>query len=145
MTAEPLTRNREQVVDGIYRLGRILHNSAADTIYETTSGDEATAAVIRIQRGGTPDAERLVARWRKSTEFSHPNLIPVYAAGSTLLDDIPVIYVVTQRADESLAGVLAERALSEQAVLDMLTPTLSALAYLHKNRYAHGSLKPSNV
>jgi serine/threonine protein kinase len=145
MTAEPVIRSREHVVEGIYRLGKILHNSSADTIYETTLGDDATPAVIRIQKGGTPDAERLLARWRKATGLSHPNLIPVYAAGSSVLDEIPVIYVVMQRADESLAGVLAERALSEQAVGDMLTPTLSALAYLHKNGYAHTSLKPSNI
>jgi hypothetical protein len=50
-----------------------------------------------------------------------------------------------ERAEESLAGVLARRRLSERETEEMLAPVLAALEYLHRNGYAHGRIKPSNV
>ncbi len=134
----------QEVIDGVYRLGAVLGRSAAGTIYETQFGDEGRPAAIKI-RPGSADALRLVEGWRKAMTLSHPNLLRVYAAGTAVLHESPIVYVVMERAEESLAGVLAERRLSEAEVREMLDSAVAALRYLHKIGYSHGSVKPSNV
>jgi eukaryotic-like serine/threonine-protein kinase len=145
MANEFLTRSSEQIVGGQYRIGAPLGESADGAVYETEFGDDARPAVVKIRRADTEEADRLIARWRQAFDLSHPNLIRLYATGSSVLHDVHVVYVVMERADESLAAVLVERALSETETREMLAPTLGALKYLHKNGYAHNSLKPSNV
>jgi hypothetical protein len=145
MTNDFLARSLDQMVAGVYQRGALLHRSADCAVYETKFGDEALPAAIKIRRGDMADAERVVTRWRNAIKLAHPNLLRVYAAGSSMLDDVSIIYVVMERADESLAGVLAERPLSETETREMVAPALAALRYLHKNGYAHSNLKPSNV
>jgi serine/threonine protein kinase len=145
MTNDFLTRSRDQIIEGTYRLGAVLHHSSTGAVYQTEFGDDARLAAIKIRRADTPDSEALLTRWRNAIELSHPNLLRVYAAGSSVLNGIPVIYVVMERAEESLAGVLAERPLSEAETHEMLAPTLAALRYLHKKGYAHTNLRPSNI
>jgi hypothetical protein len=53
--------------------------------------------------------------------------------------------VVMERADESLNGVLTERALTGDETREMLVPAVAALDYLHKKGYAHSRLSASNV
>jgi hypothetical protein len=142
---EFLARSQDQIVDRRYRLGSVLHLSEEAVVRETEFGEDARPAAIRIQPGGTPDADKLLAKWRDAASLDHPHLVRIYAAGSFALEGAPVIYAVMERADESLAGVLAERPLSESEIREMLTPTLSALSWLHKKGYAHGSLKPSHI
>lgn len=145
MANDSMTRSQGKQVAGLYRLGAVIGRSAEGEVYETEFGDDSKPAVIKIRRGDTPDAEMLMQRWQHGIELSHPNLIRVYAAGSSVLHDVPVVYVVMEKAEESLAGVLQERALSEAETREMLTALLAGLRYLHKNGYAHGSLKPSNI
>jgi eukaryotic-like serine/threonine-protein kinase len=137
-------RNPIRSVGGVCRLGAVLHQSAIGSIHETEFGDDVTPALVKI-RVETPDSARLVARWSNAIELAHPYLQQVYAAGYAVMDDIPIAYVIMERADESLANVLAERPLSEAETREMLAPVLAALIYLHKNGYAHCALKPSNV
>ncbi|MDP9054364.1 MAG: hypothetical protein M3N93_08710 [Acidobacteriota bacterium] len=122
-----------------------MRRSVRSVIYETDPGDDGAPAVLRIRELDPEEGIRQAERWKEAMKFSHPNLLRVYGAGQCVLNGTPIAWVKMERADESLAGVLAERALSEEETSEMLGPTLSALAYLHKNGYAHGSLKPSNV
>ena len=65
--------------------------------------------------------------------------------GRPELNHVPVVYVVMERADQSLQGVVAERALTKSETREMLVPALEALQYLHKEGYAHSRLSASNV
>jgi eukaryotic-like serine/threonine-protein kinase len=135
----------EEIVDSTYRLGAVVGRSAAGTVYQTEFGPNALPAVIKIRDTDMAERALLVERWRGAIELSHPNLLQVYAVGPAMLNDVPVAYVVMERAEESLAGVLTDRALTENETREMLGPALAALKYLHKNSYAHTRLKPSNV
>lgn len=141
---EFLTRS-EEVVDGTYRLGAVVSRSVHSVMYETEAGDGTGPAVIKVREMEPEEGSKQAARWKDAMKFSHPNLLRIYGAGICVLNDVPIAYAAMERADESLAGVLAERPLSDEETTEMLGPTLSALAYLHKNGYAHGSLKASNV
>jgi TonB family protein len=48
-------------------------------------------------------------------------------------------------AEQNLAQFLANRPLTEGEILELLPPTLDALAFLHSRNLVHGQLKPSNV
>jgi hypothetical protein len=141
---EFLTRS-EEVVDGTYKLGAVVSRSVHSVVYETEAGDGTGPAVIKVREMEPAEGAQQAARWKEAMKFSHPNLLRIYGAGLCVLNDVPIAYAAMERADESLAGVLAERPLSDEETTEMLGPTLSALAYLHKNGYAHGSVKASNV
>ncbi len=95
--------------------------------------------------GGAPEAARQLRHWQAALPLDHPNLLKLHAAGESELAGEPIIYLDSERADESLAGVLEERALSEQEAREMLEPILSALAYLHAHGFAHNGLNPASV
>lgn len=145
MANEYLTRNEELV--GVYPLGALIRRSVRSAIYETEfgEGEGAVPAVIRIREVESAEAENLRQRLWNVGQLEHPNLLKIYATGTSTLNGVEVFYVVMERAEESLEAVLAERALTESEAREMLKPALEALDYLHKNGYAHSRLRPSNV
>jgi hypothetical protein len=133
------------IVDETYRLGAVVERSADIAVFETEFGRDSLPAVIKIGGNDPKQAEEFAERWQDARELAHPNLQAVYAAGLSVLNGIPIVYIVTERPDESLESVLAERALSANEVREMLVPILGALQYLHKTGYAHSRIGPSAV
>lgn len=149
MASEFLAPN-EEMVDGTYRLGALIRRSVRSVVYETEFGDNALPAVIKIREVESVGTEDLVARLPNAGELAHPNLThpnlqKIYSAGRSVLNDVPIAYVVMERADLSLQEVVAERALTKSETREMLVPTLKALQYLHNQGYAHSRLSASNV
>ena len=143
---ESMTRN-EETVDGMYPLGALITRSVERAVYATEfgEGESSVPAMISIREVEPAEAEELSRRLMDARQLAHPNLLKIYATGSSTLNGVPVFYLVMERAEESLEAVLADRALTQRETLDMLAPTLEALGYLHKKGYAHSRLKPSNV
>ncbi len=147
MSSESITRYEESVL-GEYKLGAVVKRSPAGTVYETEFcgyDGERRPAVIKVCELDAYAAMTAVRRYRSAMRLEHPHLLCLYAAGTSRTDGVTKAWVVMERADESLAGVLGERALSEDEVGEMLRPAVAALAHLHKNGYAHGAIRPSNV
>jgi TonB family protein len=112
-----------------------------------TEIDDGQKAAIKLVAADAPDAETRLAGWTAAKNLSHPHLIHVLHTGRCALDDNEeeVVYAVTEFADEVLAEILLERALTPEETGEMLGPVLDALAYLHGRGFAHGQLKPSNI
>ncbi len=144
MANEFLSRN-DEIVDGSYRLGALINRSIRSTVYKTEFGEYGLPAMIKIREYESSGSEDLLEQWRHAMELAHPNLLKIYAAGSSALDGAPIIYVVMERADESLKSVLGERALTGDETRELVEPAVAALQYLHKKGYAHSRLVPSNV
>lgn len=147
MSHESFARSEGPVLAD-YELGAVVKRSAEGAVYETEfrcSDGAVHPAVIKVRELDADAAMTLVHRCRSAMHLDHPHLLHLYAAGGSSTNGTAKAWVVMERADESLAGVLAERALSEEEVGQMLGPATAALAYLHRNGYAHGALKPSNV
>jgi hypothetical protein len=144
MANEFLTRN-DEIVDGLYRLGAVINRSVRSTVYKTEFGNDGVPAVIKIREYESPGSEALMEQWRNAMELAHPNLLKIYATGSSVLNGVPIVYVVMERADASLNNILAERALTGDETRELLVPTVTALRYLHGKGYAHSRLGASNV
>jgi TonB family protein len=125
------------LVDGKFPLDRLLASGESSAVFRTAE------RAIKLVAAENP--ENLVDRWSQAAALDHPNLIGILKTGSWSKDGQPLAYIVTEFAEENLAEVLGERALTEQETLDLLPPAARALAYLHARGLAHGSLKPSNI
>ena len=145
---EVITPVAGSALEDKYRLGAVVRRSVRSTVYETLFAEatgEMRPAVIKMREIEEAGAEPGVTRWRDAMELSHPNLLRIYDAGTSTMEGARIEYVVMERAEESLAGVLAWRTLTQNEVREMLLPALDALQYLHKQGFAHGGLKPTNV
>ena len=133
------------VIDGQYPLLQRLGSSRGSSVFLTEFGDSQKKATIKLIPADFEGAGVRLSAWEAAQELSHPNLVQVFASGRCQLDSEPMLYIVSEFADEVLAGILPDRALTPQEAREMLGPALSALSYLHEKRFVHSHLKPSNI
>ena len=139
------TKWESQVVNGIFPLRRFLGRSNHSVVFLTECrAQNLVNAAIKIIPADSARAESQLSRWQLAAALSHPHLIRVLEAGRCKLGGHPFLFVVTEYAEQNLAQILPHRALTLSEVREMLTPTLDALAYLHRQNLVHGQLKASN-
>ncbi|HKF05975.1 MAG TPA: TonB family protein [Candidatus Sulfotelmatobacter sp.] len=130
----------------IFPLQQWLGGSDHSAVFLTEIPGASQRAAIKLVEAETgPDAEQQASRLRAAAKVSHPNLLRVFQAGQTTIDDTNVVYVVTECADDDLSQILPTRALESAEVSALLPPLLGALSHLHGNGLVHGRIKPSNV
>jgi TonB family protein len=137
-----------RTVDGIFTLKRYLGGSDHTAVFLTdkqSAAREGKSAAIKLIPADASDAERQLARWQAAGKLDHPNLIRVFDAGRSDLDGVALLYVVEEYAEENLAQILPERALTAEEVRMMLPPLLGALRYVHGKGFVHGRIQPSNI
>ena len=132
-----------QVVDGKFVLQGFVGGSPSSWVFVTER--EGRKAAIKLISASSRQADARISRLEQSKNLSHPNLIRVYETGRCRLSDAALIYVVMEHAEENLAEILAQRALTPAEAGEMLPPMLDALAYLHGKGRVHGHVKPANV
>ncbi|MGO9777767.1 MAG: TonB family protein [Terracidiphilus sp.] len=135
-----------RVVDGRFTLQKWLGGSELGAVFLTElPGDGSRKAAIKLIPVDTADAEARLAGWAAASTLSHPHLMRIYHYGRCQIGTVPLIYAVTEYADEILAQILLERPLTPAEAGKMLDPLLDALAYLHGKGFVHGCLKPSEI
>jgi outer membrane biosynthesis protein TonB len=134
-----------QVVNGLFPLRRFLGASTHSAVFLTEHGAANVAAAIKFIRADTPLADLQLARWRAAAAFSHPHLIRLLEWGQCRLGSHELLFVVMENAEQSLAQILVQRALTFDEVREMMRPALAALAFIHRSDWVHGQVKPSNV
>ena len=139
------TQWESQVVNGVYPLRRFLGGSNHSAVFLTECRAENVAdAAIKFVPADTLHAQAQLVQWETAVELSHPHLVRLFDVGRCRFAGREFLFVVMEYADQTLAQLLPQRALSPDEARDLLTPTLDALAYLHRNGLVHGHLKPSN-
>ncbi len=137
-----------RTVDGRFPLESYLggsdHSAVFLTLMQSAAGD-SEKAVIKLTPAGPAGAEKQLLRWQAARELSHPNLIRIFEAGRCQLDSTDLLYVVEEYAEENLAQILPERALTADEVGTLLPPVLQALQFVHKKGFVHGHVQPSNI
>jgi serine/threonine protein kinase len=140
------TRWQGHIVNGVYPLGRLLGCSEHSGVFLTRSDSPGQREVaIKLSPASLPHVELQLPRWEKAGSLAHPHLIPLLESGTCQLDGLTYLYVVMEYADQTLAQVLLQRALTAEEAREMLLPVLEALGLLHRQDLVLGQLKPANV
>ncbi|MGH9642636.1 MAG: TonB family protein [Terriglobales bacterium] len=139
-------------VDGRFVLGSHLGGFGESAFFRTrvsaglSGEDEKTAdAVIRLLVLGGAEAESQLRQWNAASELRHSNLIRILSTGRSVVEGSEVVYAVEEFAEENLAQIIPERALTADEVRGMLAPVLDALEFVHGKGLAHGRIRPSNI
>ncbi|HEY6348698.1 MAG TPA: protein kinase [Candidatus Angelobacter sp.] len=134
-----------QVLSRGYHLHKYLGGSDESAVFLTgRPGNEDLLAAVKLVPSGA-HAELRLSQWQRAQTLSHPHLIQIFDTGRSQIDDIEVVFVVMEYAEENLAQILPERALTAAETQEMLWPALDALAYLHGQELIHGCLNPANI
>ena len=135
-----------QVADGRFPLIQYLGGTEHSAVFLTECPDtENHRAAIKLVDAPPGNAEPQLTRWRIAARFSHPHLIRLFDAGRCTVENAGMLYVVMEYAEENLAEILAQRALSPVETSEMLGPMLEALGYIHGKGFVHGHIQPSNI
>ena len=136
-----------QSVNGKFCLRRYLGGSEHSAVFLTDYDDrEPQSAVIKLIPESAPDAERQLDSWRlAATVLSHPHLIQLFQAGRCKIDDVKLVYVVMECADEDLSQIIPQRPLTDAEAIEVLKPALDAIAHIHAKGCIHGRIKPANI
>jgi len=135
-----------QVIADAFPLRQYLGGDEDHAVFLTEYGQPAPQkAAIKIVPGSPEDTGSQLSQWHLASKLSHPNLLRIFSKGHARVGDTPLIYLVTEFADESLAQVIPVRPLTTDEAGQMLEPALSVLAYLHGEGFAHGHVKPANI
>lgn len=134
-----------QVVNNTFLLQQYLGGSGDSAVFLTQlSGPQSSKATIKLIPEGS-SADLRLSLWRRASQLSHPNLIPLFQSGRCHLAGMDLLYAVMEYAEEDLSQILPQRALTAAETREMLEPVLSALAYLHGQGLVHSHIKPSNL
>ena len=99
-------------------------------------------AVKRVWLGPDGDSERASREALAAARLSHPAIVALYEACA--VDD--AFYLISELVDgETLARLIAERALADEEVLEIGLALASALAHAHARGVIHRDIKPQNV
>jgi TonB family protein len=134
-----------RVIDGRFTLTEWIGGSSHSSVFLTSlPGTPSQKAAIKLipAEAGSHDP---LANFKLRAELSHPHLIRVFDFGATVIDGMKYLYVVTEYAEEILASLLPNRAMTTEEVKELIPPVLDALGYLHSQRLVHSRLKPSNI
>jgi eukaryotic-like serine/threonine-protein kinase len=134
-----------QTVDGRFRLIQYLGGTDSSAVFLTESGNNRERVAIKLIGADPADADSQLSRLRRAAKFLHPHLARIFEAGRAQVGNASVLYIVTEYAEEDLAQILPDRALTPQEVRDMLPFIIDALQFLHSHGFVHARLKPSNV
>jgi len=101
-----------RVVDGKFPLRQWLGGSEHSAVFLTERpGQPSSKAAIKLLAADSTQADRQLSRWRAAAELSHPHLIRIHQAGRGRLDNMPLLYVVMEYAEEDLSQILPQRPL----------------------------------
>ncbi len=134
-----------RVIDRRFSLLEWLGGSGTSSTFVTElDGPRSRRAAIKLFSAPAQAEDRL-STWTTTTTLSHVHLVRVLHFGRAEVDGVPLVYVVTELAEEVLSQIIPERPLTADEAREMLAPILDALSYLHANGCVHAHLKPSNI
>lgn len=135
-----------QVVGGKFPLSQYLGGTDHSAVFLTERPQgEPRKAAIKLIPADSEKAARQLSRWAEAEKMSNPQLIRLFEMGRCRLEKEQFLYLVMEYAEEELSQVAATRALTPRECQEMLPAVLEGLAYIHRQGFVHGHLKPSNI
>jgi serine/threonine-protein kinase len=134
-----------RTINEVFPLRRFLGSSNHSSVFLTESTVEGFLnAAIKLVPMDPERRQQQLWQWKTAATFSHPHLMRLLDSGQCELDGQTFLFVVMEYAEESLSQILPYRSLGPDEVQELLVPTLDALAFLHREKWIQGQLKPSN-
>jgi len=134
------------LANGNFRLRRYLGGSDHSAVFLTDIGvGQIRPPAIKLIAAQSANADIQLDRWKTTAKLSHPNLLRIFDSGRCQLSGEELLFVVTENADETLAEILRERALTPDEAGATLKPILELLTYLHDTGYTLGRVTPANI
>lgn len=137
-----------QLLDGKYRLGRLLGEGGMGAVYEAEHTGLGTRVAVKLLNENFVADPRAIARFRREARAAaairHENIVSVYDTGTTA-EGVP--FLVMELLDgESLSAFLRrERAMPPTVAAAVACQLLAGLAAAHASGVIHRDLKPGNV
>lgn len=131
------------MVAGEYRLGKLVRSEGRCAWFETRLLNEKPALISLTE--SLNDEAALLDRLRAAAKIRHANVAAILQAGTTTVQDTPLVYAVMEYTEENLDDVLRARALSPEETKQVAESLIKALEALHKERLACGRLEAASV
>lgn len=133
-------------LEGGYQLAELLQaDETAATFRVRVLGDFRRKALANFYDTTGAAADEQVALWKSARAIRHPNLRVPLAAGRLPIEGAAPVYVVLDKPDESLSGVLSKRALAHEEADEILASLRKALEELHPRGFVHGCVSPDEL
>jgi TonB family protein len=135
-----------QVINGVFPLRRLLGESDHSGVFLTEfKARSLPNAALKLVPAHPTLADTQLSHWSAAAALSHPHLIQLLETGRCQRDGRQFLFVVMEYAEQTLAQIIPQRALTPDEMREMLLPTLAALSFLHGKQLVQGSLKPPNI
>jgi len=135
-----------QTVEGKFLLRQLLGSTDHSVVFLTQLAEPGPRnAVVKFLSADTAGADARLSLWKRAAHLTHSHLLAIYDSGRCSVNGRNLLYVVMEYAEENLAEILPQRALTADEAREVLNPALDVLVYLHSKGLVHGHLKPSNV
>ena len=132
---------------GKYRLDRVLGSGAMGTVYAALHeklGREVAIKVLNAELGQHSDAmQRFQREAELVTKLGHPNIVAVYDFG--LSPQGSPYFVMEVVSGQTLRQRMEQGPLSDDEIIAVFAPLLSAVGAAHTAGVVHRDLKPENV
>jgi eukaryotic-like serine/threonine-protein kinase len=136
------------VLDGAYRLNRLISVGGMSTVYEATQLRLDRPVAVKVMATDLADNPEALARFRReakiTAKLAHPHVVQLLDSGTT---ETGRPYLVTEYLEGEDVQSLLERVgrMTLAQVVPILRQVASALTAIHTKGVVHRDLKPSNL
>lgn len=131
-------------IAGRYNLRSLVYAGRRQAEFQAVVADEGASPVsVALVEPEPSEAEQELAAIDRAKRLQHPNLLHVLDGGEYLLDDTPMLFIVTEGAERTLADAAAARELPKPG--ELLEDLLSALEWLHAQGLVYRSLDAETI
>jgi eukaryotic-like serine/threonine-protein kinase len=136
------------VLDGIYRIDRLLGKGGMGSVYQATQTRLDKRVAIKVMSRDLTGNPEALLRFRReaqvTSQLGHPHIVHVFDFGTTP-EDAPFMAMELLEGEDLETRLQRVRRLPPAAVAGIVKQVASALAATHVRGIVHRDLKPANI
>ena len=140
----------EQTIDGKYALLKLLGVGSYGGVFladEVVADRLIRQVAVKLMETDPAGQDAQMRELIAAANLDHPGLLRSFTCGLCKLNRIPLLYLVTELAEETLEDRIQAGVVLPEEVRAMAVTVASALAYLHgqSSPLVHRDIKPANI
>ncbi|MBX5448018.1 MAG: serine/threonine protein kinase, partial [Acidothermus cellulolyticus] len=146
-----MTNQPRRILADRYELGEILGYGGMAEVRrgrDLRLGRDVAIKTLRVDLArDTSFQTRFRREAQAAAALNHPSIVAVYDTGESMLDGVPVPYIVMEYVEgRTLRDILkSESHILPRRALEIVADILAALEYSHRNGIVHRDIKPGNI